>query len=371
MTDKQNGRLQRGIRVNAVLVTYTALWTANLLITAVKLAIVNSIARIQALAALQSTSISGNTSNKLMNCMLMATTGSIYAAYLLDWAISTNNTVLAAEIAFSYTDLSKGVAENVINHNQLVHDRLGSNMAAMILAGYPVTAPLNLAYQTLITNFATDLPLWKNADANIKTATAALKVELNNLTLTLFDSLKRNLSGYKAGTTATFYGNCVNSMRTVTTGTRKIYLRLKFVDADTLVALTKVNTVLILNAVSTPNLGSKRGYGTFYSLSNGNGRATCTKDEYTPVNLTNIPIRDGVCLKMTIAMKLAPMTLTAKEPKEVKNFKAAAKEVVVEGATITEPSTKKRKKVAKKAVVSPNPSVLKSETVAHKTKTKK
>ena len=43
----------------------------------------------------------------------------------------------------------------------------------------------------------------------------------------------------------------------------------------------------------------------------------------------------------------------------------------VEGATITEPSTKKRKTVAKKAVITANPAVIKSEVVAHKTKTKK
>ena len=74
---------------------------------------------------------------------------------------------------------------------------------------------------------------------------------------------------------------------------------------------------------------------------------------------------------MTIAMTLAPLTLSAKVANEAKKNTKVADGSPVEGATITEPSTKKRKKVTKKAVVACNPAVIASEVVAHKTKTKK
>src|ERR1035437_1504948 len=94
MTNKQNNRVQRGVRVINTLVFYNSIWTLNTVMTATKLAIVNSLARIAALVAAQSTSISGNTQNKMMNCIFMATPGANYAATLLDWAIATGNGIL-------------------------------------------------------------------------------------------------------------------------------------------------------------------------------------------------------------------------------------------------------------------------------------
>jgi len=384
MTDRQNGRLQRGVRVIGVMITYLATWTTNSVVSAIKLAIVNSIARIQALAAIQSTGISGNTRNKLMNALLMATPGAVYAGILLDWAIATGNGILEGEIAFSFTDLSKGSADDILHRNQLVRDRLVSNMPALILAGYPVTLIMSSAYTVLITNYATDVPLWKEASATIKTATGELALELNNLTITLFGSLKRNLLVYKAGTSVTFWSTAMNSMRTVTTGTRRIYLRIKFIDSVTGLTITNVAVVLLLDDNTYNKICSARGIASFKSLSNGNGIATCTKSRYNPVTLENIPIQDGKCLKMTVAMTLTALTMSAKAPKaltENKEVAATGKEEVTEPKVVAEVAevkspivpeapAKKRKRSAPKMVMGSNPAVVKTEVVEHKKKGK-
>src|ERR1035437_8434775 len=193
MNGKQNGRLQRGVRINGVLTTFHGIWDGDILIAAIHVGIQNSIARIHALSFIQSTRISGNTMNKLMSCINMATPGAIYAAVLLDWALGVKNHVLAEEISFGFSDLNSGSGENIIHRNQLVHDRLESNLDALIDVGYAVTMTSATSYQTLIDGYRTNVPLWKVAGGLKKTATAELKPEMNNLTITLFESLKRNL----------------------------------------------------------------------------------------------------------------------------------------------------------------------------------
>ena len=384
MTNKQNNRVQRGVRVVNTLVFYNSIWTANTVITAIKLAIVNSIARIGALVATQSTGISGNTQNKLMNCIFMATPGANYAAILLDWAIATGNGILAGEIAFSFTDLNRGPAEQVISNNQMVQARLASNMTALIAAGYPVTMANATSYLALINTYVADVPLWKNASATKKTTTQEIALELNNLTITLFASLKRNLLTYNVPVTSLFYGTCLNVMRTVNSGTRRIYLRVKFIDSLTGLPIMGVTCILILNATPYNKLCSKRGYVTYYSLSNGNGKITCSKTGYKNEIITGLAIQDDNCLKLTVAMTMLSTTMAAKPAmgvKENKEVASIAKEGVVEtnevvevaevrSPIVPEAPAKKRKVVGKRVLMNANPAVVSSEVVGHKKKGK-
>ena len=384
MTNKQNNRVQRGVRVINTLVFYNSIWTLNTVMTATKLAIVNSLARIAALVAAQSTSISGNTQNKMMNCIFMATPGANYAATLLDWAIATGNGILAGEIAFSFTDLSRGPAEQIVSNNELVQARLATNMTALIAAGYPVTAANAISYLALINTYVTDVPLWKNASSTKKTTTQEIALELNNLTITLFASLKRNLLTYNVPVTSLFYGTCMNAMRTVNSGTRRIYLRVKFIDSVTGLPITGVTCILVLDATDYSKLCSKRGYATYYSLSNGNGMIKCSKTGYRIEVISGLAIQDGNCLKLTVAMTMGPLAIAAKPAngaKETKEVVAAVKEgatetneVVntdaIESPIVPEAPGKKRKKVAKKVLMNANPAVVKMETVRHKTKGK-
>jgi len=332
MNGKQNGRLQRGVRIDGVLTTFHDVWDGDVLIAAIQVGIQNSIARIHALSFIQSTRISGNTMNKLMSCINMATPGAIYAALLLDWALGLKNFVLAEEIAFGFSDLNSGSGENIIHRNQLVHDRLESNMDALIAAGYAVTMTNASSYQTLIDGYKTNVPLWKVAGALKKTATAEMKVEMNNLTITLFDSLKRNLMRFDTDETSAFYGNCINSMMRKITGTRRIYLQVIHIDADTKKRIIGVKDMLTLDGEDIPKTCSFRGVSSFYSLSNGNGSLLSVKPNYVSVSTMNLAIQDGKCLRITVEMKIIPVV----------DAKVAKEEVIV----VEE--KKKRKKVVKK-----------------------
>jgi hypothetical protein len=355
MNGKQNGRLQRGVRINGVLTTFHDIWDGDVLIAAIQVGIQNSIARIHALSFIQSTKISGNTMNKLMSCINMATPGAIYAAVLLDWALGLKNFVLAEEIAFGFSDLNSGSGENIIHRNQLVHDRLVSNMDALIAAGYTVTMMNATSYQTLIDGYTKNVPLWREAGGLKKTATAELKLEMNNLTITLFDSLKRNLMRFKSGETSIFYGNCINSMKKVTTGTRRIYLQVIHVDGDTGTRITGVKDTLTLNGKDIPKTCSFRGVSSFYSLSNGNGSLLSVKPNYVSVSTMNLSIQDGKCLRIVVVMKIVSAVVAK----------------VADDTVIVVEEKKRRKKVVRKVGMVSKPVVPPIEKGKGKKKGKK
>jgi len=301
MTGKQNNRVKRGVGIAGVLRKNSGVWAGDIHIAAVLLGIDNSVARCVALRMIQNTRISGNTRNKLMRCISMATAGAIYSAMLLDWAVTTKNFLLADEIAFSFTKLNRGSADNVIYRNQLVHDRMNTYIEDLIKAGYFITEDDVASYQTLIDDFTASKPLWKAADLLINAATAELVVEMNNLTVTLFDRLKGLLLRFE-GINSIFYGTCINRMKSFKSGMRRKYLMVEHIDSVTRKRITGVKDTLTLNAKDYVIDCSRKGFSTYYSLGNGNGRLLSVKKGYVSLSTMNLSLRDGKLLKIVVEM---------------------------------------------------------------------
>jgi hypothetical protein len=129
----------------------------------------------------------------------------------------------------------------------------------------------------------------------------------------LFDSLKRNIKRFKGGEGSKFYMTCINSMRTVRSGTRRIYLQVIHVDAKTLKRITGVTDTLTLDGKDLKMLCSFRGVSSYYSLNNGNGSLLSVKKGYIDARSMNLGIQDGKCLRITVMMSMGSAAKVAKE----------------------------------------------------------
>jgi hypothetical protein len=327
MTDIEDKNMQRIVRGGDTADSQPLIWDSDENMVALRLRITNMVASQRANNLIQTTSIHGNVDTKLVNGMLMGTAGFMLGQTCMEFAIGAGNLVLEGEMKISQEELIKSGSASVIKaRNQLVNDRCTSNLAAMITAGFQITAGKIATHLGYIGNYNTSIPSWKDADVIKKEATANIKIGNSTTVNSIIPSAKRLLLPYKVSNSV-WYGTMINALKPLTTGTRLEAIIIKFEDATTETAIKGV--VLHINENNKNYISTKLGYSRAKSLGTGNYSATWSHPLY---GSGRIPVMGyttgGKPFRLTLMLNKTPL-LGADEPvippAEVKKRKSKSK----------------------------------------------
>jgi hypothetical protein len=327
MNGIQDKNMQRLVRAINVMDSQPLVWGTDTNMIALHLTMSNMVASQKANALIQTTPIHGNVDTKLVNAILMGTAGFTLGQTCMEFAIGEGNLVLAGEVATPIDNLiRKGTALQIKGHNQLINDRCGTNLTAMIAAGFQITALKISTHLGYIGNYNTSIPSWKDADVLIKEATANIVIGDSTTVHNIIPSAKRLLLAYKTSN-STWYGTMINALKPLTTGTRKEAFILKFEDATTLTAIGKL--VVHINETDKNYPTSKKGYVRPKSYATGNYSATWSHPLYGTGRIPVMPYTSGgKPYRLTLLLNKTPL-LGADEPvilpAEVKKRKSKSK----------------------------------------------
>lgn len=323
MTDVEDKNMQRIVRAVVTADSQPLIWDTDDNMVAVRLRMTNMIASQLANNLIQETSIHGNVDTKLVNAILMGTSGFTIGQTCLEFAIGAGNLILEGEMKISQDEMIKSGSALVIKaRNQLVNDRCTSNLAAMITAGFQITAAKITAHGGYILNYNTSIPSWKDADVIINEATANIKIG-NSVTInSIIPSLKRLLLPYKL-THSVWYGTMINALKPLTTGTRKESIIIKFEDDTTATAIKDV--VFHINENERNYVSSNLGYSRAKSLSTGNYSGTWAHPLYGTGRILSMPFTSGgKPLRLKLLLRKLVL-LDAKKPVDVPEVKKKRK----------------------------------------------
>src|ERR1035437_7838481 len=216
MNGKQEKNVQRIVRGIDIMDSQPLIWGSDTNLTALHLAMTNMVSSQGAFALIQDTPIHGNVDTKLVNAILMGTEGFILGQTCMEFAIGAGNLILEGEMNIPQDELiRKGTALEIKRLNILINTRCASNLAAMIAAGFQVTAGKIATHLGYIGNYNTAIPSWKDADVILKDATANVVLGDSAIVHTIIPSAKRLLLPYKA-INATWHGAMMNALKPIT-----------------------------------------------------------------------------------------------------------------------------------------------------------
>jgi hypothetical protein len=176
-------------RVNGgdtVLGENSGIWILNLAMGAYRAIMTGRVSLINGYETLQRSTLPGLTSNKDYCCLFMGGKGNVLVSQLRVYygMGATPNLVMLEKIGFSFTELTTGTPELILERNTFVSTTFNSVVAAMITAGLPVTTLMGTAYSTAIASYTTAAPGYRDGQAITVAATEQIALECSILTVT-------------------------------------------------------------------------------------------------------------------------------------------------------------------------------------------
>jgi len=212
------------------------------------------------------------------------------AALLVEYAKQTNDDVLLHKIDFDKTDLSHGAETERKKNAQIIYDAANANVAAMIAAGYQITAPQVAALLADIGKVTSDEGGTKANIADTVAATDALDKDFVNLK-DAEESIFNFMKPY-AATKPDAYNAIMDAFEPSDIGKRMIALRIAVSDTVTNIRLENAEVVIVELALKKKS--SKRGIVDFshQELPAGNYTVQITLHGYVVFTQANVGVSD-------------------------------------------------------------------------------
>jgi|SRR5665213_2658049 len=310
MDKKREAIIKRAVKGDDVLGRFSGLFTGNLPLNAKWLEINDRVELIRGYDVIVKTVLTGLTSSKGVNCLIMGGQGIILVSQMKVYFTSqlTADAVEFAKIDFSLTDLIKGSAVDIYDRNMAVRRVYHNYFSDMILKGYPVTMAMDTDYSVAIDNYNTAIPAWGNGEVVRNAANDQMGIECSRLTTENFGSVKNLCLFYKKGN-ALFYDQLVIAYSSKSVTERKKCIELHVSEMTTGIDVVGFKAVLIgADGTQYSGTGNEKGRCIFNSLKTDVYVLVLTRKGYVEKRVLRIAYTKGKLLKMEEVMVLSDVS---------------------------------------------------------------
>jgi hypothetical protein len=347
-------------RVNGgdtVLGENSTIWDTNLPMGAYRAIMMGRLALINGYELLQRNTLPGLTDNKDYCCLFMGGKGNVLVSQMRVYygMGATPDIVMLERIGFSFTELTTGSPELILERNTFVSTTFNSIVAAMITAGLPVTTLMGTAYSTAIVSYNSASPGYRDGQAITVSATEQIAIECSTLTTVDIPKMKDFALFYEEDN-ALFVSTLNNAYKTRGTAKSKESMHIPVTDFETGIPLP--NTTISRKAPDgtiEKRITGPNGIGVYYSQATDSYDFLFQRPGYDDLNILNKGYVAGTLIKFDAVMtKTPPITLSKdstpvaakakEEPKEeikdVKDIDEATPNIITPAATkdaITKP----------------------------------
>jgi len=288
MNSRQSRKYNAAVSGDQELTNHAADFAGNTALTNKQTALQGSIDRIEIVQQKQETDISGFAAAKFAARQFMAGKAWVIAKLLTVYAREISDSVLLEEIDFEKSDFMHGKETVAKDRAKLVRDRANTHLAAMMAAGYQITAAMITALSTAITNFEAEEGKPGAAEGDTVAATSDLATEFTALD-TVEEDIFDLIVSY-AENSPSFYNAVNDAFEIEDIGSRMIAMRVTAADDVTNTRLAKAAVRIVeLNIVKN---SSKRGVSDFSQLEmiEGNYTVEITLNGYQTFLLSNLAV---------------------------------------------------------------------------------
>jgi hypothetical protein len=219
-----------------------------------------------------------------------------------EYAKATHNDTLQHEVAFHKSDFSKGTYDDQKRNAQIVFDAAdGAVVAAMVTAGYNITAARVTALGTAITDFAADMGTPRADIADTVAYGNAEKAEIKDVLMPTRQSILNLMASY-AATNKVVYDAVLDGFEILDIGVRHIAIRVRVFDSVLNVRLPKATVTVSDNGEKKKS--SENGIVDFshQQCPQGNYSMTVALHGYGILTINNIPSYDDKMITLDVPL---------------------------------------------------------------------
>jgi hypothetical protein len=302
--------LTRGDKGDVVLETYSGLFTLNAPLNAKKLEIVDRIILIRSYDVIAKTILTGLTSMKDVNLLIMGGEGIVWVSQLKEYlkAPLTADHVEYAKIDFCLTDLITGTAANIYAKHVIIQGVIENHVSDMITRDYPITLVMRDNYSTAITNYHTAVPGWGNGEVIRIAANGQIAIQCQILTNENFISIKNLVMPY--GTANPLFISQIGiAYSAPSTTERKKCIGIGITESTSGIAVVGYTFSLIASDGTVYAVtGNDKGNAVVKSLKTDVYSGLIVRPDYVEKRILPFGYTAGKFLKIETVMVLTPMT---------------------------------------------------------------
>lgn len=299
MNDNQSRTEKMAETTLSYMDSQAAVWNGNLITVAKRDALEDKLDEINAIELIQETNTTGNAVEKEANKLAMAQAAFVICKALQVFAKDTGNAVLAEEINFELSNLSRVKDTDAEIRCQLIHDRALTN--AVALAAYGVTLPGITTLKGLILAFHNSLGKPKAAESVTAAATHDLDVAFRAL-IQILHELDGMIDMLRF-TQATFWQGYQTARKRDDSGVRHQSVQVHLFDKQTHALLGQGS--VIIDPIRIEKKVSKRSVATFFDSETGIGSFDVVgkAEFYQPATVHNVVVEEGKVARVEIELE--------------------------------------------------------------------